>query len=211
MASNLPIQTIFLDKFVEFNKDRYKDDAEMLALFDGLTLADITISDITADGTNPELQSATVTSVSRNFKGVEQKWLPANINTPFAFVVVNKGAPLTSEAELADQTTPGAYVYLVGEGEEAVQRVGLVLASTTTTETQAADALALFKANFEYVLDDADVDTATAKVLKVTTNPFTRGELVYEIGKAPIIEIPETDYGRLEFKEITQPEPEPQP
>ncbi|MBS9733499.1 hypothetical protein, partial [Pseudomonas aeruginosa] len=120
MASNLPIQTIFLDKFVEFNKDRYKDDAEMLALFDGLTLADITISDITADGANPELQSATVTSVSRNFKGVEQKWLPANINTPFAFVVVNKGAPLTGEDQLAKQTTPGAYVYLVGEGEEAV-------------------------------------------------------------------------------------------
>ncbi|MBS9733605.1 hypothetical protein, partial [Pseudomonas aeruginosa] len=42
------------------------------------------------------------------------------INTPFAFVVVNKGAPLTGEDQLAKQTTPGAYVYLVGEGEEAV-------------------------------------------------------------------------------------------
>lgn len=194
MAGTIPLEQLFLNKFVEVNLDRYQNDPEMLPLFQNLTVSEITISDLTPGV--PELQTATVTSVSRNFRGITQQWLPAFLDSPNAFVLKNKGAPLADAAALADQTTPGAYIYTDG----ADTRVGLVLSASSTSGTQEADAKAVFTDAYRYVIDADEVETTTTTVA-VTLNAYTRGSLVYAIGKEPVKIVPPTDYGRLEYPE----------
>lgn len=197
MAGTIDLKQLFLNKFVEVNQARYADDPEMLPLFENLTLAEITISDLVPGV--PEAQVATVSSASRNFRGIQQEWLPAFLDSPNAFTLKNKGFPLTSAAELANQTTPGAYVYTSG----ADTKVGLVLSASSTPVTQEDDAKAIFLEAFKYIIGDTEVSTDSTEV-SVTLNAYTRGALTYAVGKEPIKEIPATDYGRLEYPEVAE-------
>ncbi|MNM20166.1 hypothetical protein D3C81_305010 [compost metagenome] len=194
MAGTIPLEQLFLNKFVEVNLARYENDAEMLPLFQNLTLSEITISDLVPGV--PEQQTATVTSVSRNFRGVTQQWLPAFLNSPNAFVLKNKDTPLANAAALADQTTPGAYVYTDG----ADTKVGLVLSASSTSGTQQEDVKAVFQDAYRYIISSDELTTDTTTIT-VAMNAYTRGSLVYAIGSEPVKVIPPTDYGRLEYPE----------
>jgi len=194
MAGTIPLAQLFLDKFVEVNLDRYKNDPNMLPLFQNLTLSEIVISDLNPGV--PELQTATVTSVSRNFRGVTQQWLPADLNSPNAFFLKNKKTPLASKAALSEQTSPGAYVYTDG----SKLSVGIVLSASSTEESMAADAKIAFFDAYRYILAGEEL-ASDLTTLSIAMNAYTRGSVVYAIGQEPVKIIPPTDYGRLEYPE----------
>lgn len=194
MAGTIPLQQLFLNKFVEVNLARYASDPDMRPLFENLTLDDITISDLVTGA--PEVQTATVSSAARNFRGIQQKWLPAFLNSPNAFIALNQEAPLASAADLTAQTVPGLYLYT--SGSDVLP--GLVLPFNTTAGTREANAKSLFQAAFKYVINDSEL-TVDASTLSVLLNTYTRGSIVHAIGTEAVKVIPPTDYGRLEYPE----------
>lgn len=190
MPGTIPLEQLFLDKFVEVNQSRYQDDLGMLPLFINLTLDEIVISDLVPGVAEPQV--ATVTSKSRNFRGLTQRWLPAFLDTPFAFFVQNKGNPLASVSELANQETPGAYIYLAA----GQSKVGFVLPFNTAEANKQTAIRTLFLDKFRYYLDPADLSTTTSQI-SITMNAFARGTLPYVIGKEGIKLLDPYDYGLL--------------
>lgn len=194
MAGTIPLAQLFLNKFIEVNEARYIDDPEMLPLFQGLTLAEITITDLNPGA--PEAQTATVSSASRNFRGVQQAWTPAFLNSPFAFTLLNTGVPLASVTELGDQTVPGVYGYM--DAGKVVP--GLVLDSDTNAGNLQAKAKAGFQSAYKYVIADSELTVGDTDV-SVLLNAYTRGSIVTVVALVPEKVIPATDYGRLAYPE----------
>lgn len=194
MAGIIPLETLFLNKFVEVNLERYKDDPEMLPLFQNLELGDIVISDLVPGIAEPQV--ATVTSENRNFRGVLQRWLPALLDKPEPFTLKNEGSPLADINELVEQTVPGAYGYL-SEGEVFP---GLVLPNTTTPETLEVAAKAIFQSTFGFIIGDDEL-TVTGGTLSVTMNVYTRGSIPLVVAPGGVMTIPPTNYKRLAYPE----------
>ncbi len=194
MAGTIALESLFLAKFVAFNQDRYENDPDMLALFTNLQLSDITITDLVPGV--PEAQTATVSSITRNFRGVQQAWLPALLDSEKPFTTLNPGAPLADFAALDDQTVPGVYGYL----DNAVVKVGLVLPSDTDADTREANAKQVFQEAFKYIIGDGEL-TVTEDALEINLNAYVRGSLPHVTAAVPVIVIPPTDYGRLEWPE----------
>lgn len=199
MAGTIPLAQLFLNKFVEINQDRYSDDPEMLPLFDNLTLSEITISDLVPGV--PEAQTATVSSASRNFRGIQQAWLPAFLDAPNAFTLLNKEAPLASVNDLGSQTVEGVYGYLDADG--VTVRVGVVLPSDTDAGTREVNAKATFQSAYKYVIADNEL-TVDADSINITMNAYTRGEIPHVVALVAPKVIPATDYGRLEYPEVAE-------
>lgn len=194
MAGTIDLKQLLLNKFVEFNLTRYADDPEMLPLFQGLTLDEVTISDLVTGVAEPQM--ATISSTSRNFRGLQQEWLPAFINSRHAFTALNEATPLVDEAALADQTVPGVYLYTSG----ADVLPGLVLPHDTVPATLEANAISVFQGGYKYVIGDEEL-TVDDTTLSIALNPYTRGSLVHVTASVAVVEIPATDYGRLEYPE----------
>lgn len=194
MAGTIALESLFLAKFISVNEERYADEPDMLALFTGLQLGDIVISDLNPGV--PEAQTATVSSTARNFRGIQQAWLPAFLDHERPFTLLNPGAPLADIGLLDDQTVPGAYGYL----DAAVVKVGLVLPSDTEADTLEAKTKEVFQGSFKYVIADSEL-TVTETEVSITLNAYVRGSLPHVIAAVPVMVIPPTDYGRLEWPE----------
>lgn len=194
MAGIIPLATLFLNKFVEVNLERYKDDPTMLPLFQNLELNDITISDLVPGVAEPQV--ATVSSDNRGFRGVLQRWLPAFLAKPDPFALKNPDAPLAGIDELTDQVEAGVYGYL-SEGEVLP---GLVLPPDTIPSTLEANAKATFQASFTYAIGDDELTVGT-NTLSVTMNVYTRGIIPFVLARGGVMEIPPTDYKRLAHPE----------
>jgi len=184
---------LFFERFLAFNLDRYKNNAEMLAKFTGLTEADVTITDIT-EIAQPVAGSrrSTVTSLGRNFHGIQQDWTPAVAQTKLKlYILQNEEEPLAALADLADQTAAGAYVYLDG----GVEKVGIVIGSDVDAADFATAVEATLRAALVYDIPTVNVpDGGTTVVL---TGDTFNGALEWAQGSEPVVEIPPTYYGDL--------------
>lgn len=198
MAGIIPLATLFLNKFVEVNLERYKDDPTMLPLFQNLELNDITISDLVPGVTEPQV--ATVSSENRNFRGILQRWLPAFLDKPEPFALKNPATPLASIEDLLEQVEPGVYGYL----SEGVVFPGMVLPKETLSATLEANAKATFQANFGYTITDDEL-TISENALSVTMNVYTRGSIPFVVAKGGVMVIPPTNYKRLTHPEDLLP------
>lgn len=198
MAGIIPLATLFLNKFVEVNLERYKDDPVMLPLFQNLELSDIVISDLVPGVTEPQV--ATVSSDNRNFRGIQQRWLPAFLAKPDPFALKNPGTPLAEINDLTEQVDPGIYGYL-NEGEVYP---GMVLPKETTPATLEAAAKATFQSNFGFVIGNDEL-TVGENTLSVTMNVYTRGSIPFVVAKGGVMTIPPTNYKRLAHPEDKYP------
>jgi len=194
MAGIIPLETLFLNKFVEVNLERYKDDPKMLPLFQGLELNDITISDLVPGVAEPQV--ASVSSENRNFKGILQRWLPAFLAMPDPFGLMNPGAPLPDFTALTEQLDPGVYGYI--ENGEVVP--GMVLSNKTTEETLEANAKAMFLSSFNFAIDPDEL-VVSQTALSVTMNVYTRGSITFVIAPGGQFTIPPTNYKQLAYPE----------
>lgn len=202
MAGIIPLETLFLNKFVAVNLDRYKDDPAMLPLFQDLELGDITISDLVPGVAEPQV--ATVSSENRNFRGIQQRWLPAFLAKPDPFALKNPTTPLASVTELGEQEDPGVYCYL-SDGEVLP---GMVLPSETIPSTLEANAKAMFQSSFGYAIGSDEL-TVGSNSLSVAMNVYTRGSIPFAVAKGGVMTIPPTDYRRLAHPEDKFPYPVP--
>lgn len=194
MAGTIPLEQLFLNKFLEVNEARYADDPDMLPLFQGLTLAEITITDLNPGV--PEAQTATVSSATRNFRGVQQAWTPAFLNSPYAFTLLNTDSPLADLAALQAQTVPGVYGYMA-DGKVVP---GLVLDPDTDEDNRVVNAKVGFQLAYKYVIGDSELVVGSGDV-SILMNAYTRGSIVTTVAPHAIKVIPATDYGRLEYPE----------
>lgn len=182
---------LFFERFLAFNLDRYKDNPTYLALFTGLAFGDVTIANIQPLEAGAK-RSATVASASRNFRGVNQSWTPAPADKDQALYTLQNTVPLANKAALHDQTTPGMYSYTDGSDV----KVGAVIGAGIPTEQQAAAVEAVIRGALNY-----DIPTITvaggADTTAVLVGDTFNGALEWVAGTAPVIIIPDTDYGQL--------------
>lgn len=186
---------LFFERFLEFNLTRYADNPTYLALFTGLTFADVTISNITKiDGDTR--RSSTVASVSRNFRGVNQSWTPAPAATDLELYTLQNTEALASAAELSEQTVPGLYSYVDGPDV----KVGIVIAADTAAAAAPAAVEAALRAALKY--DIPTVTVAEGGTTAVLEGDTFEGTLEWVEGTAPVVIIPETDYGQLDAENV---------
>lgn len=177
--TKLPALTLLLTAFVLKNQEIYKDDPAKLASFYGLTLDDLTVSEITkVDG----VHSATIESRTRNFEGPDQKWRPVALQTDNLFTLAEE-AVLENKAAAEAKTVPGVYGYLDTEGE--IKYVVLVAAG----EELAARATALLVEALKYEIP-SDHITAGETTLVVDGDTIV-GEIEFLVSAPAPIVLPE--------------------
>jgi hypothetical protein len=186
--------SLFVTRFVAFNLNRYKDDAEKKALFDGLTEAELSFEDITS-GANG-LRSATVKSAARRFIGLEQSWTAANPNSARGYDMTDATVYEDFDAVKA-LVVPGTYAFLDEDG--TTTKIAILLPHGTAEADRPAAAKAAFATALKYDTLDQEV-TADATTVSIDA-PCIWGSVVHAVAQAEVFTIPDTDYGQLTFPE----------
>lgn len=181
---------LFFERFLEFNLERYKDNPKVLALFTGLTFADVSITNIIeiVDGAR---RSSMVVSAKRRFRGLNQIWTPAPAETDLDLYTLQNDTPLDSLEQAEEQTEVGMYSYI--DGEEI--KVVVVIAEATPDEEIQAAVEAVFRSAIKYEITDVEVPAPGTTV--VLGGDTYAGTLQWVKGVAEIFVIPDTDYGQL--------------
>jgi hypothetical protein len=186
---------LFFERFLSFNLDRYQSNPTYLALFTDLTFADVTISAIVkTDGDTR--RSSTVTSVSRNFRGINQSWTPAPAATDLELYTLKNTEALADLNALEAQTEAGLYSYVDGPDV----KVGIVIAAGIEEAGIPAAVEAMLRANLKY--DIPTVTVAPGGTTAVLVGDTFEGTLEWVAGTAPVVIIPETDYGQLDAENV---------
>lgn len=180
---------LFVERFTRFNLNRYANNPGMLSLFQGLTEAEIRVSEITELG-NGRLTS-TVSSTSRNFRGIEQSWTPAPADTSANIYNLKNTVPLANLAALVAQTVPGLYAY----AEDDKILIGAVIPYNTQDANINTAARAVVEAGLIYAVPLIVVKGGeTVVTLDGTT---IKGTMRWVRGTSSIRIIPPTNYGVL--------------
>jgi len=144
-----PNEQLFLDRFIAYNQDRYKDEPTFVNALTALTLGQVTFSNFRkADNAGIITYLVDVDSPSL-FTGVDQKYQPADYtaNGPANLI---EPTPLAL-ADLQAKTVQGIYL-LSGEGDSVS---GAVLVSKGSKD--AATVLQIIKNSCKYVLADEEI------------------------------------------------------
>ena len=189
MATKLNLVTLLLSAFAARHLEIYKDDPEMLPLFQDLTETDITVKDVVKqeDGT----YSGVIQSTSRGFETPTQKWAPADLQSPNTFELANEELYPTLE-EALNQTTPGVYAYLGGDGNALH---ALVVA-------EEADFPAAVQAALKYDVQPEDVVLPSSDLPANLTleTPYLTGTIPFGIVKSAMRMLPEGSIMQLGAK-----------
>lgn len=162
MAS--PNEQLFLDRFIAYNQDRYKDEPTFVNALTALTLGQVTFSNFRkADNAGIITYLVDVDSPSL-FTGVDQKYQPADYtaNGPANLI---EPTPLAL-ADLQAKTVQGIYL-LSGEGDSVS---GAVLVSNGSKNTETV--LQIIKNSCKYVLVDEEI-TIDQQVTLATIDSHT--------------------------------------
>lgn len=181
---------LFVERFVSFNQNRYKDDPAMAPLFNNLTEAELEVTNI-VDADGGAKRSATVRSLARNFIGENQTWTPGLAATDLNLYNLTSDDIVESKAALGEITVPGVYAY----EDEGEIKVGIVVQFDTEEEGEAAVVEQVLRAGLVYEPGTITVDSA-ANTVEIGGNTYV-GILDYVIGTEPVKVIPATDYGVL--------------
>lgn len=140
-AAKLAVLSLLLIPFVAKNQEIYKDDPEMLAKFEDLTVADLEIGEVSKeDG----VHSARISSPTRGFTSrLDQKWRPASVHSD-KVLTLTEAEPLESKAAVEALTVPGIYSYLDAAGD--IKVVVVIDAETAADQQQSIASFALFEA-----------------------------------------------------------------
>jgi len=162
MAS--PNEQLFLDRFIAYNQDRYKDEPTFVNALTALTLGQVTFSNFRkADNAGVITYLVDVDSPAL-FTGVDQKYQPADYtaNGPANLI---EPTPLAL-ADLQAKTVQGIYL-LSGEGD-SVSGAVLVSKGSKNAET----VLQIIKTSCKYVLVDEEI-TIDQQVTLATIDSHT--------------------------------------
>lgn len=182
---------LFFERYLEFNLTRYADNPPYLAAFTGLTFADVTISNIVPISAGAKRQ-ATVVSIARNFREQNASWTPAPAATDLKLYTLKNTEALASINDLETQTVAGLYSYVDG----ADVKVGIVIGAGVAEGDIPAAVEAVLRAGLAY--DIASITVASGGTTAVLAGDTFGGTLEWVEGTAPVMIIPDTDYGQLQ-------------
>jgi len=185
---------LFVDRFVAFNLDRYKDDAPMKALFTGLTESELTFESLTGSGTG--VRSLTVKSASRNFIGINQTYHAADLHDVNGYDLVD---PLTqpNKAAVLAKSVPGVYCYK--DTDSTTDRIMVLLPYGMAVGSQQAAAKTAFTTAVRVVVSGSEIVSDATKL--TVDGPCIYGVIPFALASEAIITIPDTDYGQLTYPE----------
>lgn len=195
MAAKQHLELLF-ERYLEFNLTRYADNPQYLAAFTGLTFADVTISNITP-GTPTTNRKATVVSVAKNFRENNASWTPAPAATDLKLYTLKNTEALADLNALELQTEAGLYSYVDGSDV----KVGIVIGAGIEEAGIPAAVEAVLRAGLVY--DIPTVTVAGGGTTAVLEGDTFNGTLEWVEGTAPVLIIPDTDYGQLEGADPT--------
>lgn len=185
---------LFVDRFISFNLTRYENDAPMKALFTGLTEGDLTFEALTGTGTG--VRSLTVKSTSRNFIGVNQTYLAADLQDVNGYDLTDPVVAADKATVLA-KTVPGVYAYKDVDG--TTDKIIVLLAHDVAVGDQQATAKTAFTTAVRVDVQGSEI-TSDATTLTVD-GPTIYGVIEFALATEAVINIPDTDYGQLTFPE----------
>lgn len=114
-----PIDQLFLDRFIAYNKVRYKDEPSFVAKLESLTLQTIQFTNFrkedTGDGKSAHLVDVNSPGI---LTGVNQKYLPARYGID-GVAELQEETPVTME-ELQQKSVEGIYLLALGADETSV-------------------------------------------------------------------------------------------
>lgn len=147
MAS--PNEQLFLDRFIAYNQDRYKDEQTFVNALAALTIGQVTFTNFRKTDTAGVITYLVDVDSPSLFTGVDQKYQPADYvaNGPANLI---DPTPLTL-AELESKTVQGIYL-LSGEGDSVS---GAVLVQQGSKD--AATVLQIIKTSCLFELADAEI------------------------------------------------------
>ncbi|EJI5696471.1 hypothetical protein NFI00_000174 [Salmonella enterica] len=151
---------LFLDKFIEVNKQKYADEPEVLALLEGLTLADVVFDSIEIDESLGEGgRIASFHSPSRKFNAPKQQWLCSTLQGKNV-VTFTDATVFDDKAAVKALTTPGIYLHKTGE-TTAVSVLTAEDVADVATASQNVIAALTGAANYELKVADLLLPTFT--------------------------------------------------
>lgn len=147
MAS--PNEQLFLDRFIAYNQDRYKDEQNFVNALAALTLGQVTFSNFRKTDTAGVITYLVDVDSPRLFTGVDQKYQPADYvaNGPANLI---EPTPLAL-ADLKTKAVQGIYL-LSGEGD-SVSGAVLVRNGSKTAEV----VLQIIKDSCKFELADEEI------------------------------------------------------
>lgn len=198
---------LFVNAFSVFNKDRYKDDADKVALFTGLTAADLQISAIT-ENQSTGVMSANIVSQTKNFRGDAQSWTRAKLqNQKILPYTVKALDGVTDQASFLDAIshieTAGIYQVTVPELNNATAILVIhapIPANTPTGSIESVTQTAVLnaiKAAIIYDYDDSVVSTTVGNTYQFADS-YIKDAVYHAPAGVAYLEIPATDYGKLD-------------
>ncbi|ASU03463.1 hypothetical protein RISINGSUN_207 [Erwinia phage vB_EamM_RisingSun] len=157
MDANLQL---FLDKFIEVNKQKYADEPEVLALLEGLTLADVVFDSIEIDESLGEGgRIASFHSPSRKFNAPQQQWLCSTLQGKNV-VTFTDAKVFDDKASVKALTAPGIYLHKAGDAT-AVSVLTAEDVADVDTATQNIIAALTGAVNYELKVEDLLIPTFT--------------------------------------------------
>ena len=151
---SFPNDQLFLDRFVAYNQDRYKDETSFVTDLGNLTLGEIVFTNrrknSKEDGTPFYLVDMNAASL---FNAIDQTYTPGDVVVAKALTLVDQ-SPVTSDV-IAQRWVPG--LYLLEGTDDKTSGVVLVKNGELTSE----NIIGLIIAGTLYALTDADITLST--------------------------------------------------
>jgi len=166
-----PSLQLFLDRFKNYNTQRYADNAEALNIINSLTLEQISFSNWRDNSVNSKAQKE-VDMLAGNMRARNQKYYPLDYMSPLVSEKVD-GTPLT-EAELAEQSVAGIYFYNDADDNNALK--GAVVVKLEGDNTAFESAVVLIKSSCKFDIEQAiitDVENQTELFAMIETDTIT--------------------------------------
>ena len=145
MTSNLQL---FLDRFVVVNKDRYKDDSDILPIFNTVTLADIVWDSIVVNQSDESKRIANFHSDTLMFSAKSQQWNCVALNNNAIINITDIKASIDAVKTL---DTVGVYLYT----DAGVTKIAAIVdKDSIVNNTAQAQTVLLLKGVLKYDFSD---------------------------------------------------------
>lgn len=145
-----PNQQLFLDRFIAYNKNRYKDDPYLVKAFGALTLSDIAFTNLRKETKDGVTRHVTDVDAPGVFTGENQRYIPADYSLHGVAQLVSENPLALSQLRLELE----AGIYWLRTDENGV-KVGALLVEKG--EKNVENILRLVKGKCLYDLEVSDI------------------------------------------------------
>lgn len=160
---------LFLDRFIAYNRSRYKDNPDALARLAKVTLDNMTIDGIAVDNTKANEKRRRVANVHSDqlaFEGIDQRWTCTSLIHKKVIPPANftNSTPFASLAELQKINRQGSYLYIDDDGMTVLGLVLPVDEGTTEATTPKVMAALNTLCNYQLLTSELSIEVSDRDV-----------------------------------------------